>query len=354
MKAIVLLRKDIRTVLRNRRELVWMIILPVILLVVNFYLQGQALQINVGLVGDSDLLTYIEQQAHVEGGQIQLNTVRLGLTEAEQRLQQGNIHAYLLLADGSARMYANLSDTSGAVAQAFFAELVRELNHQLAEQALIDLVPDPAGFLSPIGWETIAAGKQVSSAGQLIFSSLFVIMGVMTALSLGQQSISMERSKNTLVSLRKSPLSDHQIIWAKLGAGLFSALLPLAFIIGLILFLMPVGFLSDPIFYLIMLMITFNSVALGLLVGSYVRGANEGNGWRFVLTLPAMFLAAMPVTLPTWVERLTSAIPTLVGAQVVRGYLIEGKSPSLIALGYLFITGLICIQLAGSLLGREE
>jgi ABC-type Na+ efflux pump permease subunit len=354
MKALVLLKKDIRTVLRNRRELVWMIILPVILLVVNFYLQGQALEINVGLVGDSDLIAAVEQQINLDSGQIKLNAFRLSQGQAEQKLQQGTLHAYLLVTSDSADMYANLSDTSGAVAQAFFAEVVRELNHQLALQSLSGLVNDPTALLSPIEWQTHASGKQVSSAGQLIFSSLFVIMGVMTALSLGQQSISMERDKNTLVSLRKSPLTDYQIIWAKLGAGLFSALLPLCFIIALIWFLMPAGFLTDPVFYLIMLVITLNSVALGLLVGSYVRGANEGNGWRFVLTLPAMFLAAMPVTLPVWVARLTSAIPTLVGAQVVRGYLIEGRAPGLFSLVYLLVTALISIQLAGTLLGREE
>lgn len=354
MKAFVLLRKDILTVLRNRRELVWMIILPIILLVVNFYLQGQALEINVGLVGDNNLISYIEQQAKTGTDQIKLSTIRLSQAEAEQRLQLGTVQAYLLLSPDSIQMYANMADTAGAVGEAFFTELVRQLNHQLAEQKLSGIVPDPAALLSPIKWESFAAGKQVSSAGQLIFSSLFVIMCVMTALGLGQQSISMERDKNTLISLRKSPLSDQQIIWAKLGAGLFSSLLPLCFIIALIWFLMPASFLADPMFYLLILVITFNSVSLGLLIGSYVRGANEGNGWRFVLTLPAMFLASMPVTLPVWAERLTSAVPTLVGAQMVRGFLIGGKPPSLFALIYLGLTGLLCIQLAGALLGREE
>lgn len=354
MKAIVLLKKDIRTVLRNRRELVWMIILPVILLMANFYLQGQALEISVGLVGDPELVSYLEQQAESGNEQIKLSTIRLGQTEAEQRLHAGVLQAYILLGPDSAQMYANRANTAGAVAEAFFADLVKQLNLQLAEQTLAETIPDPSTILAPIKWESFAAGQQVSSAGQMIFSSLFVIMGVMTALSLGQQSISMERDKNTLISLRKSPLSDYEIIWAKLGAGLFSSLLPLGSIVLLIWFLMPSSFLVDPWFYLVMLLITFNSVSIGLLVGSYVRGTNEGNGWRFVLTLPAMFLASLPVTLPTWLERLTGTVPTLISAQVVRDYLIGGQIPGAFALGYLLITGIICIQLAGALLGREE
>lgn len=354
MKAMVLLKKDIRTVLRNRRELIWMIMLPMILLMANFYLQSQALEINVGLAGDVELVSYLEQQAKSGSEQIKLTTIRLGQAEAEQRLHAGALQAYLLLTPSSAEMYANRADTAGAVAEAFFADLVKQLNLRLAEQTLAETMSDPTAILAPIKWQSFAAGQQVSSAGQMIFSSLFVIMGVMTALSLGQQSISMERDKNTLVSLRKSPLSDQAIIWAKLGAGLFSSLLPLGCIVLLIWFLLPSKFLVDPWFYLVMLLITFNSVSLGLLVGSYVRGTNEGNGWRFVLTLPAMFLASLPVTLPTWLERLAGAVPTLISAQVVRNYLISGQVPGAFPLGYLLISGVISIQLAGALLGREE
>ncbi|MGI6359146.1 MAG: ABC transporter permease [Bacillota bacterium] len=354
MRALVLLRKDIRTVLRNRRELLWMIMLPIILLAVNIYLQGQAMEVAVGLVGDVQLITYLEQAAKQDNEQIHLTTYRLGAEEAERRLQAGVLHAYILLQPDSARMYANTANTAGAVAEALFAEFVQQLNLRLAEQKLSQMMPDPGEVLASIRWEAHDTGEQVSSAAQLVFSSLFVIMGVMTALSLGQQSISMERDKKTLVSLRKSPLSDQGIIWAKLGAALFSSLLPLTLIVLLIWLLMPAAFLADPVFYLTMLLVTFNSVSLGLLVGTYVRGANEGNGWRFVLTLPAMFLASLPVTLPVWLERLTSTVPTLISAQVVREYLIHGVDPSAFSVGYLLITGVVSLQLAASLLGREE
>ncbi len=354
MRALVLLRKDIRTVLRNRRELLWMILLPVILLAVNIYLQGQAMDVSVGLVGDIQLIAYLEQAARADNDQIRLVTYRLGLEEAERRLQAGAIHAYILLEPDSAQMHANKANTAGAVAEALFAEYVQQLNLSLAEQRLAETMQSPGEILSPVQWSSHAVGEQVSSTTQLVFSSLFVIMGVLTALSLGQQSISMERDKKTLVSLRKSPLSDQGIIWAKLGAALFSSLLPLALIALLIRFLMPAAFLSDPVFYLIMLMVTFNSVSLGLLVGSYVRGANEGNGWRFVLTLPAMFLASLPVALPLWVERLISVVPTLISAEVVREYLIHGINPSTFSVGFLLTTGVVSLQLAASLLGREE
>lgn len=354
MKALVLLRKDIRTVLRNRRELFWMIMLPMILLGFNYYMQGRALQIQVALVGDDELKPYLREQARKLDGQIELTILNLSEAEASERLAQGNINGYLRLGPNSVEMFANLADTAGAVSEAVFQQMIRDLNQQLADQRLSELVTNPAEILTPVSWQVSAAGKQIRSEAQLIFSSLFVIMGIMTAMSLGQQSVSVEKDRNTLVSLRKSPLTDNQIVWAKMLAALFSSLLPLAVIIALIFLLMPEQFLYRPAFYLILISITFNSVSLGVLIGSYMRGANEGNSLRFMLTLPAMFLASMPVSLPTWVERVTSAVPTLVGAQTMRSFLMAGKLPNTAAVVYLLLTGFLAIRLAGQLLGREE
>ena len=149
------------------------------------------------------------------------------------------------------------------MAQAIFNEVVRDSNQQRALETLAGLIDDPEKILKPIAWQVVEVSQPVSSMGQLVYSSLFVIMGVMTAMSLGQQSISMERHKNTLVSLRKSPLTDRQIVWAKVGAGLFSTLLPLTAIIALAAAILPAPFVSDPNFYLIIVSISFNSVALG-------------------------------------------------------------------------------------------
>ncbi len=354
MKAFVLLRKDIRTVLRNRRELFWMIMLPMILLGFNYYMQGRALQVQVALVGDDTLKPYLREQAKQLDGQIELTILNLNESEAIERLAQGSINGYLRLGPQSVEMFANLADTAGAVSEAVFQQMVRDLNQQLAEKQLSQLAENPADILTPISWQVSAAGKQTRSEAQLIFSSLFVIMGIMTAMSLGQQSLSVEKDRNTLVSLRKSPLTDYQIVWAKMFAALFSSLLPLATIVAMILLLMPEQFLRDPVFYLILVSITFNSVSLGVLIGSYMRGANEGNSLRFMLTLPAMFLASMPVSLPVWAERITSAVPTLVGAQTMRSFLMAGKLPNPAAVIYLLLTGFLAIRWAGQLLGREE
>ncbi|NLY54543.1 MAG: ABC transporter permease [Firmicutes bacterium] len=355
MKAFILLKKDIRTVLRNRRELIWMILVPLILLAANFYLQDQAMEIRVALVGDVSLLPTLEERIEeARASQIKLIIWPLREREAAKRLENGAIHAYLVVTPQAARMHVNVADTEGVVAQAIFAEVIRDSNQKLAEAALAAMVDDPASFLLPMDWQVVAAGRQVSSAGQLIFSSLFVIMGVMTALSLGQQSISMERHKNTLISLRKSPLTDRQIVWAKLGAALFSTFLPLVVIIILTTYLLPETFVMDPAFYLIILAVSFNSAALGVLIGAYVRGSNEGTGLRFLLTLPAMFLAAAPVSLPPWLEKITSVVPTLVSAQVVRSYFVAGYSPTFGPLAYLVLSGVVSMSLASSCLGREE
>lgn len=355
MKAFVLLKKDIRTVLRNRRELLWMIIVPLILLAANFYLQDQSLEVKVALVGDEVLLPTLEQRVlEAEASQIKLTIWTLSEAEAAKRLEEGAIHAYLVLHPREITMHANLANTEGAVAQAIFTEIVRDSNQELAVATLAKLVDNPAAVLTPIDWQVVEASKTVSSTGQLVFSSLFVIMGVMTALSLGQQSISMERYKNTLVSLRKSPLTDRQIVWAKLGAGLFSTLLPLAAIIGLTVSILPAEFASDPNFYIILLSISFNSVALGVLIGSFVRGSNEGNGLRFLFTLPAMFLAAVPVALPFWLDRISGIVPTLISAQMVRGYFADGYVPTFGPVAYLVLTGFVSVQLAAKYLGREE
>lgn len=355
MKGLVLLRKDIRTVLRNRRELLWMIVVPLVLLAANFYLQDQALEVKVALVGNEALLPSLEQRvAEAGAAQIRLVIWPLSETEAAKRLQEGAIHAYLVLHPQEMTMYTNLTDTEGAVAQAIFTEVVRDSNQRLAVDSLSDIVADPNSVLMPIDWRVVEASQAVSSTGQLVFSSLFVIMGVMTAMSLGQQSISMERNKNTLVSLRKSPLTGRQIVWAKLGAGLFSTLLPLAAIIALTYVILPADFVTDPDFYIIVVSISFNSVALGVLIGAFVRGSNEGNGFRFLLTLPAMFLAAVPVALPFWLERISGIVPTLISAQVVRGYFASGNAPTLGPIAYLLLTGFFSVQLAANYLGREE
>lgn len=355
MKGLVLLKKDIRTVLRNRRELLWMIIVPLILLAANFYLQDQSMEVKVALVGDQILLPTLERRVQeAEASQIRLIIWPLSEVEAAKRLEEGAIHAYLVLHPREITMYTNLADTEGALAQALFTEIVRDSNQKLALANLTQLVDNPSAILSPIDWQVVEASTRVSSTGELIFSSLFVIMGVMTALSLGQQSISMERHKNTLVSLRKSPLTDIQIVWAKLGAGLFSTLLPSLAIIGLTAAILPAEFASDPSFYIILLSISFNSVALGVLIGSFVRGSNEGNGLRFLLALPAMFLAAVPVALPLWLERISGIVPTLISAQMVRGYFADGYTPTFGPVAFLILTGFLSVQLAARYLGREE
>ncbi len=355
MKGYVLLKKDIRTVLRNRRELLWMIIVPLILLAANFYLQDQSLEVKVALVGNPAYLPTLEQRVQeAAASNIKLVIWPLSEPEAAKRLQAGAIHAYLVLQSREVTMYANLTETEGTVAQAIFTEIVRDSNQLRAMETLADLVADPESILLPISWQVVEVSQPVTSMGQLVYSSLFVIMGVMTAMSLGQQSISMERHKNTLISLRKSPLTDRQIVWAKVGAGLFSALLPLLAIVVLTGVILPAPFVTDPQFYLIIVSICFNSVALGVLIGSYVRGSNEGNGLRFLLTLPAMFLAAVPVVLPLWLERVSSIVPTLISAQIVRGYFAAGNEPAFGPIAYLILTGLVSVHLAARYLGREE
>lgn len=355
MKGFVLLKKDIRLVLRNRRELLWMIIVPLVLLAANFYLQDQALEVRVAIVGDEALLPSLEQQVQeAEAAQIRLVIWPLSEAEAAKRLEQGSIHAYLVLQPQVITMYTNLAETEGAVAQAIFTDIVRDSNQQLAVKTLSELVDDPNSVLLPIDWQVVEASHPVNSTGQLIYSSLFVIMAVLTAMSLGQQSVTMERHKNTLVSLRKSPLTDRQIVWAKLGAGLFSTLLPLVVIIALTAVILPADFVTDPVFYLIIISISFNSVAFGVLIGAYARGSNEGNGLRFLLTLPAMFLAAVPVVLPFWLDRISSIVPSLISAQVVRGYFASGYTPTAGPIAFLWLTGFLSVQLAASYLGREE
>lgn len=355
MKGFVLLKKDIRTVLRNRRELMWMIMVPLILLAANFFLQDQKLEVKVALVGDEQLLPSLEHRvAEAAAGQIQLVIWSLSEAEAARRLEAGQVHAYLVLTEPLITMHANVSETEGAVAQAIFTEVVRDSNQRLATATISDLGEDPGAILQPIDWQVIEVSKPINSMGQVVYSSLFVIMGVMTALSLGQQSINMERYKNTLVSLRKSPLSDHQIVWAKLGAGLFSALLPIAAIIALATTILPAEFATDPGFYLILLSICFNSVALGVLIGAYTRGSNEGNGIRFLLALPAMFLAAVPVVLPFWLDRISGIVPTLISAQIVRDYFAGAYRPTLGPIGFLWLTGIASVQIAANYLGREE
>lgn len=355
MKGLVLLKKDIRTVLRNRRELLWMIMVPLILLAANFFLQDQTLEVKVAIVGDQSLLPSLEQRvAEAQTAQINLVVWPFSEAEAARRLEDGAVHAYIILQPQACTMYVNLTETEGAIAQAIFTEVVRDSNQELAIETLGQLVAEPEKLLSPIDWRVVEASQPVSATGQLVFSSLFVIMGVMTAMSLGQQSISMERHKNTLVSLRKSPLADRQIVWAKLGASLFSTLLPLAAIVALAAAILPAEFVHDPAFYLIIVSISFNSVALGVLIGAFVRGSNEGNGLRFLLTLPAMFLAAVPVSLPPLLERFTGIVPTLISAQIVRGYFASDYTPTFGPIAFLLLTGFFSVQLAANYLGREE
>lgn len=355
MKGFVLLKKDIRTVMRNRRELLWMIMVPLVLLAANFLLQDQSLEVKVAIVGDQSLLPSLEQRVQ-EAGKAQINLVLWPFSEAEaaRRLEDGAVHAYIVLRPRAFTMYVNLTETEGAIAQAIFTEVARDSNQELAIETLAGMVGDPESLLLPIDVKVVEASQPVSTTGQLVFSSLFVIMGVMTAMSLGQQSISMERHKNTLISLRKSPLADRQIVWAKLGAGLFSTLLPLGAIIALAASILPADFVNDPVFYLIIISISFNSVALGVLIGSFVRGSNEGNGLRFLLTLPAMFLAAVPVSLPLWLERFTGIVPTLISAQIVRGYFASDYTPTFGPIAFLLLTGFFSVQLAAKYLGREE
>lgn len=355
MKALVLLKKDVRMVLRNKRELLWLIVVPLLLLGANFFLLDQNLEVRVALAGDGSLLPTLEaglQEA--KAGGISLQIWPLSEQEAARRLEKGSIHAYLAVSANRAVIYANSAETEGAVAQAIFSEVVRDSNQTLAVAKLAEIMDDPAAILESIDLQVVEVSQEVSTMGQLVYSSLFVIMGVITALSLGQQNISMERNNNTLVSLRKSPLSDKQIVWAKVGAALFSALLPIIGIVVVASFILPMDFALDPWFYLIILVISFNSVALGLLVGSYVRGANEGSGIRFLLTLPAMFLAAVPVELPLWLDSIAGVTPTLISAQIVRSYFSFNRVPPRGPMMFLVVTGIFSIHLASTFLGREE
>ncbi len=94
MKAYVLLKKDIRTVLRNRREVLWMILVPLILLAANFYLQDQSLEVKVALVGNPAYLPSLEERAReAEASNIRLVIWPLSEAEAAKRLEAGRIHA---------------------------------------------------------------------------------------------------------------------------------------------------------------------------------------------------------------------------------------------------------------------
>lgn len=359
-------RRIIRQILRDKRTLALLIIAPIVILtlvwyifgaktsepklaVINYksseylsafkkgdYLRMSTLEAHQALA-DQKIDAYIDLKSpvkvHLEGSNPQRNGIALDkIQKSIQKVQSIRIK----------RLKNNLTGAIHTQKKAIAAQqqALEQLRHILQQYAPAALATMPHQTALPSG--NLSAPKAPQNVkldvvylhgnddlntfdafgpamvGIFIFLFIFMIGGV---------SFLRERTTGTLDRLMASPIKNYQIIWGYMvGFGLF--VIVQSFILTCylvyVLRIYNVGNLIDVL--IIVFILSFSALSLSILLSTAAR--NELQMFQFIplVIVPQVFLSGLfPIdTLPRWVQYIGNLMPIHYSTEALRNIMIRG------------------------------
>lgn len=338
---------------RNWRTFVFSLMIPVIILLMNYFLSASSVSvIKIGMVtGDASLQSLLQE--HLPSSE-QLKFEFQSYpdkAEAEKAIEANRIHLYI--AHGRTKQIElgfHFPSAGGQMANQYVTSALQQyLSRNLAEtrselfQSVLDaqpfrIVPTNVSYKDRI---------DDRSAGLLGVGLLWILLYMPLSQASGQ--IQEEKLRRTLYHLYRAPVSKAVLLLGKMAVAVMAGILSLLFYViaakGLGVF--PAGWGTSE--FGLILLILIHSTVLGYFLGIVLRSGVILA--TLVLTLPAMLVSGLPKVLPY--QFLFELIPTYHSGKLMNEMLLHSRL-STVSISVLLLSSLLFTILSLVALNKIE
>ena len=312
-KALLIARKDLRLLLRDRMALFWVFLFPVGFAlffgsIMKAGVDADVAPMSVVLVLETDQpIGEVIEKALNEAG---VTTRHLALEAARRAVQRAEAAAYVRVPEDPAEDIELGVDPTRRAQSAMLRGLVMSA-----------FMPKTPGLPDVV---TTQVERKVSAprSGYEIVLPGMLIWGLIGCVATFAISLVAERSTGTLLRLRAAPISRTTILAGKSLACALTCLFDLAVLsaVGWLGFGVQLG---DPLKYVVVLLactVCFTGLTMALSVLGKTEQAVSGAGWSSLIVL-AMVGGAMvpPAVMPEWLVRIGNLSPVRWGIWALEG-----------------------------------
>lgn len=358
-----LLRKETYHILRDRRTLAVVVLMPIIqVLLFGFAIQTDVDEVRLVVVDPTPDVRSIELRNRIEASPayrivgVEASTSRIGdwfeRGNADQALVFGPDFAARLYEPGGASILAitdGASPTTGSSFEAFARAVLLDYQRELLSNAAPSAPAAGASIATHIRhrFNPTLESQYIFVPGLLAFV-LTIISALMTAITLAR-----EKETGTLEILLVSPLRPVHIILGKvlpyLVLAFFNAITTL--FVGWSVFGVPVRGSLLLLAAESLLFVTV-SLALGVLISTRMPSQRAAMIAAIVGTmLPTAILSGMifPIeSMPAWLQPITHVVPAKWFINIVRGVMLKGAGLDVLWKDTLILAGMAVLLLGAS------
>ena len=223
-KMFDIIKKELRDIIRDKKTLMMMIVLPLLLYPVMIgaicYMmegmasEGDTMERNIGIAFEADntLASVLDQY----------EVIRVPGTEEElkEKLKQEEILAYITKENNVFTIFFLSTNTKSTTAMQVLSQLLEEYNKLQGSQVLVSegIIPDEIFSINTIAVEDISGSSYMTDYMLNYIPSIIIMMATMTA---GFAAIDMtagEKERGTLETILTFPLKKLDIIGGKFVA----------------------------------------------------------------------------------------------------------------------------------------
>jgi ABC-2 type transport system permease protein len=366
-----IVRKELRELARRPGAIISLLLGPLLVVALfgfGFSGQRRALDAIVVLPADSGLPADVDSYRALGGQAIRVTDVTGDAAGAHERLRTGEARVLVILPkDLRARIergeqapliieWNEMDPVQAGIAQATAVGLTQELNHQLLKSAAQSLGIESVSVGSPgvhIPAEVIASPLRLetrnNAAARPSFMSFFapaVLALVLQHLAITLTALSMirERTSGAMDLFRVSPVHAVELLVGKYLAYGVLTLVIAASLVALLGGALGVPFVGERLgFARIILLLTFASLGLGLLISLVADSERQAVQLAMLVLLAAMFFSGFVLPIDEFrepVRSLAFAMPVTYGVALFQDTMLRGGGgtplwyePALLAIG---------------------
>lgn len=313
MRTRALAIRIIRQFVRDKRTLALLFLAPLLVLtLMNFVFNGQAVKPSIGVASLPDPLVAKLEQAGAEVA------AYANVEEARAALADGRLDAVASLEDGAPSVLLEGSDP--AVAKSVLVVLQKALQEGPGGSLpSTDRMQPRVSYLHGNGSLTSFDSFGPVLIGFFSFFFVFLLAGV---------AFLRERTTGTLERLLATPIRRSEVVGGYLlGFGLFT-LLQAGLIAAFSIYVL--GLYMDGSIGLVLLMnllLTLTALTLGTLLSSYATTEFQIIQFIPLVIVPQVFFSGLfdLDAMNPWLQKLSYAMPLYYGADAMRGIMLRGE-----------------------------
>jgi ABC-2 type transport system permease protein len=359
LRALVIARKELQQLRRDRLTLAMMSLQPVIMLLLFGYAINTDVRHILTVVYDEDNSAEsrdLVQRLEATGFYDVVGRVA-GYEEVDRALRSGSARAAFvipprygsdlgrgatahvqLVVDGSdPQVVASAQDTAASLVAARSAQIVVERLGRIGSVA-----PRPAMDLSP----TVRYNPELRTAVYIVPGLIGVIL-TMTMVMLTSMALARERERGTLEQLIVSPVSRFELIAGKIIPYIVIGYAQMALILlcARVVFDVPVTG-SVPLLFALAFMFIAASLAVGLFFSTLAQTQQQAMQMGFFFLLPNILLSGFMFpfeTMPRPAQWISQALPLTHFLRIVRGIVLNGGDFRDLRVEFVWLSGILVV-----------